>query len=281
MSSLLRFSFRKVFSCKLYWFIVLIATLPGAIRILSLYKDMRSATQFGTLILDADVYSNLPIIEILIAFFSSWFCGIEFSDKTIRNKLVIGHSRTSILAANVIVSCVGAVLIFLLSTAIGAFLGVICCGKFNQPLIVHIAAFTKSCLALISVTTAYSCISLVISKQMIGIVTASVLAICNTSFLRWTSQKLLQPRHIPDFVISSEGEMIGIGEKINPKYIGGSLRTLLEGMITFSPSGQLQCGGITEGEFPDNYVFLLISSILLSLLVFLIAQVIFSQKDIT
>ena len=50
---------------------------------------------------------------LVAAILTSMFIGSEYSDGTIRNKLVVGHSRMRIYLANLIVCSVACVLIFL------------------------------------------------------------------------------------------------------------------------------------------------------------------------
>ena len=75
-------------------------------------------------------------VAILIPAFVSLFVGTEYSDGTIRNKMIIGHTRTCIYLSNLIVSSTAG-----LGFCISYIVGVIVAGL---PLYTIIQAFWKA-----------------------------------------------------------------------------------------------------------------------------------------
>lgn len=63
--------------------------------------------------IDGCVFEFAPFMGLVAAVFISLFVGSEYSDGTIRNKLVVGHSRMRIYLANLIVCSIACVLISL------------------------------------------------------------------------------------------------------------------------------------------------------------------------
>lgn len=68
-------------------------------------------------VLDGCLFEGLPLMGLVSAIFTSLFIGSEYSDGTIRNKLVVGHSRMRIYLANLIVCSIASILISLAYTA--------------------------------------------------------------------------------------------------------------------------------------------------------------------
>ncbi|WP_405318752.1 ABC transporter permease subunit [Frisingicoccus sp.] len=81
----------------------------------------------------------LLYIGAIMAIFISSFLGTEYSDGTIRNKLVVGHARWRVYLANLLVVCVAGILFyctyFLVSIVCIPFLGVGLYSCLMQPLL--------------------------------------------------------------------------------------------------------------------------------------------------
>ena len=70
---------------------------------------------------------------IIIAAFLGIFIGTEYSDGTMRNKLIVGHSRFCIYFANLITAVISSFIIFALYTITIISFGLMLIGKFSLP----------------------------------------------------------------------------------------------------------------------------------------------------
>lgn len=97
------------------------------------------------------------------------FIGTEYSDKTIRNKIIIGHSRLSVFIANLVTSVIIAVAMYLVG-AIIAFVGIPLLGGFELPidkLIIQVLFAVVS----VSVLAVFVCsITTVIGNRVVSII---------------------------------------------------------------------------------------------------------------
>jgi ABC-type transport system involved in multi-copper enzyme maturation permease subunit len=58
--------------------------------------------------LDLEILRYIGEEGLFFSIFMSLFIGTDYSDRTIRNKIIVGHKRTDIYLSNFIVCCVGA-----------------------------------------------------------------------------------------------------------------------------------------------------------------------------
>lgn len=104
---------------------------------------------------------------IALAVAISLFIGTEFSDNTIRNKLIAGHTRVSVFLSNLITSIVVAVILYLVSVA-ASCIGIPLLDKLELPidkLILQMACAVVS----ISVIAVFICtITMVIGNRVIS-----------------------------------------------------------------------------------------------------------------
>ena len=94
----------KVF-IGLFLFMILLAIIIPVIA----HNEM--ITYNKTYTLESRFSWHLFIIGIVIAVFSAWFLGTEYSDGTIRNKIIAGNSRTKIYLASLCICVVGSLLL--------------------------------------------------------------------------------------------------------------------------------------------------------------------------
>ena len=106
MSRLLVSTFIRMLKKVIFWFFVLCMFAYGVYTALNIASEAR--IEF---VLDRCLFECLPLMGLISAIFTSLFIGSEYSDGTIRNKIIVGHSRIRIYLANLIVCAIASVLI--------------------------------------------------------------------------------------------------------------------------------------------------------------------------
>lgn len=103
MKKLLSANLARLRESKIFWALELSCFLLSCATYLLVVYNTRNQGQ-GWLQWQANTYFYIPILylPVGIAIFSCFFFGTEYSDGTIRNKLIVGHSRESIYLANLL-----------------------------------------------------------------------------------------------------------------------------------------------------------------------------------
>lgn len=231
--------------------------------------------------LDDGFFACAIFIGVILSVFCGLFVGTEYSDGTIRNKIIIGHKRADIYLANLIIGMVTGVMMCLMFFAAYLYAGLPLLGSFEAGA----KAILLLTLTVLVLSCAFSAVFTMVA--MVNASKAAVAVICVlTAFLLlfagvYMNSRLQEPETYQayDFAIGeeAEGESAGAIEEKNPYYVGGTKRKVYEFLYDFTPGGQVvQCVAM-EPEKPQ--VLWLYSGI-----IFIIATsagiLLFRRKDI-
>lgn len=178
-------------------------------------------------------------VAILIPAFVSLFVGTEYSDGTIRNKMIIGHTRTCIYLSNLIVSSTAG-LGFCISYIVGVIVAglplyTIDTGILEGTVILVLCSFVMSiAFTALCVLTAMLCQNKALTA-VINILTAFCLLVISIYIM----SRLSQPEVYPGFGLNTETGKVEMAEDVpNPSYLRGTEREVYQFFNDFLPTGQ-------------------------------------------
>lgn len=150
MNKLIYANFSRLWKSKIFW-IGLILTDLLAVWILAdrIHFKMISGYQLSS---DDMIFSGTVTLPFVAAVVISIFIGTEYSDGTIRNKLITGHSRHSIYFANLITSTAAVFIIYTSYLLIIVCAGIPLVGNFAAPIKILLANFIINFVALASLS---------------------------------------------------------------------------------------------------------------------------------
>ena len=237
MRKLLSANFSRLRKDLIFW-IVMIGTTAGSV-FLSYLNYQNSLRYTSDPVYVEDVLFNLfPMIAFVCAAFISLHLGTEFDENTIRNKLIVGHTRTEIYFANYL-TCMAASLAFLLTILL--FSGVTGYLFFKEFLTDgrEVAFLILCCVLCTMVFSAISVgITMSIHKKAISVVAATLFMLGILYLASYMEGALSEAEMVYDGVtITMEG--VQFGDLVpNPAYVSGSTRTVMEFLYDLLPTGQ-------------------------------------------
>lgn len=275
MRKLLSANFSRLWKDKFFWLCM------GAMLIYSVVYMMNGCRQAAADLseynysIDKYYFHFAVVIGAFCALFSSMFLGTEYSDGTIRNKIIVGHTRTSIYIANLITSFT-ATLLLMLVWLIGALaaiptLGIWEMGVPNLFAYLLIAVMFEAALAAI-----FTFVCMQTANKATTVVISILLFLGLIVFASMINNGLSQPEMTSGVQISANG--IDMSEPTpNPNYISGVQRTIYEFIVDFLPTGQ----GLQMSQLKiDHAVRMLISSVVITVLTTLGGLFVFKRKDL-
>lgn len=186
----------------------------------------------------------LAVPGIVLAAFCSMFIGTEFSDGTLRNKLIVGHRRRAIYLSNVLTCAVSGIffsLVYLLTVSIA---GIPLFGGFQLETGTLLLLIFDGMLAIVAYAAIFNMLSMVLQNKTVC-VCLCLIAVMASMFLCFYLMKRLEGPSMVEVYQMVNGKTTT--ESVpNNQYVDGSLRQVFQFMIDFLPSGQsLQLSGQT------------------------------------
>ncbi len=204
------------------------------------YSASNAASEVSTgFALDGCLFEFAPVMGLIGAIFISLFIGSEYSDGTIRNKLVVGHSRMQIYLANLIACSLACVLISLAYVA-----GVIIVGSSKGGELLTETSVVSMCLIcslLVSIafTSIMTLLAMLNTNKAGNVVVSMMLALVLLVSSSYIYQRLGEPEMYDNYVSVNEvGIPTQVEQILNPLYIDGTPRAVLEVINDLLPSGQ-------------------------------------------
>ena len=102
MSKLLSANFTRMKKAKVFWVCLIFMIGFGLFLIISRYVQFKRFDMMDSAYIEGSLLSYTVVMGIVFAVFTSLFIGTEYNDGTIRNKLIVGHTRVNVYLANLI-----------------------------------------------------------------------------------------------------------------------------------------------------------------------------------
>lgn len=262
MNKLLSAEFARLKKDKFFWVCVGLMAVAAWYSVISVYLDMK---KYGYCVgLERILFGHVFCMGILTAAFSGLFIGTEYSGGTIRNKLVIGHTRRDIYLSSLIIS-ITAGLIICLSYILAAMIpGVILLG-FSEGVMVEV--MLQTFLLILLMTAAFSAIFTMFSMLNQNKALNCVIVLMGIFVMLFFSAFIFSELNKPEiweeyvYIDKETGEVVTEPAEPNPFYVSGTRREVYEFLMQFLPSGQsylIMSGDLSHAEEMAAYSVLII-----------------------
>lgn len=234
MSRLFASTFFRMMKKIVFWILLICMFAYGVYSASNAASEARAGFA-----LDGCFFEFTPFMGLAAAIFISLFIGAEYSDGTIRNKLVVGHSRMQIYLANLIVCAFACVLISLAYIA-----GIIVVNNSKGgELLTETNVIAMCLISSLFVSVAFASIMTMLAmlntNKAGNVVVSMILALVLLVSSSYIYQRLGEPEIYDNYVsVNEAGIPTQVEQSPNPLYIDGTPRTVLEVVNDLLPSGQ-------------------------------------------
>ena len=205
------------------------------------YRDYKLAD--GSPYFDSLLTITAPIVFFAVAVFVSLFVGSEYSEGTMRNKIIVGHSRVSVYLSLTLTAVVGGWILAAVWSAVYLVPSVILM-ESESSLIMYGMLYLTMFLLLAAVSAIFTFASILIGNRAVAAVVCLLLAIALMLLGFIIRSWLDEPEtYSPGMIveIADESGTMQMGEpKPNPNYMpeGSPARKICEFLNDFMPGGQ-------------------------------------------
>ena len=276
MRKLLRADFTRLRVSKTFWL-----TMAGVLAVcLYLIFDLYSwkanhpdVAQY----FENDLFNYAAFMGFCCAIVVGMLTGTDYSDGTIRNKLIVGSERLCIYLSHWIVACaVSAALVAVFVVPMMA-IGLPISDGFGIPAERVAALLLLSILTTIAFASICLAITLGIQNRTAAVIVGFVVMMALFCGSMVCSGRLNQPEMIAPYAVTVDGVRT---EKLehNPRYIDGTEREIYQWIHDILPSGQtIQMANGADPEHMERWPF---TSALVILAASSVGYAVFKRKDI-
>lgn len=247
MSKLLSANLARLWKNKVFWMGMMMMAMTAAGICIDHYRWMREVGDGYSL--DSFLFGYALLAGIAASVVSSLFLGTEYSDGTIRNKIIAGHTKGTVYLANLITVFLSIFFLCLAYIAAACLLGVPLLGM----LVLNGKFILLLCLNSVMIIAAYSAIYTMISMLVSNRAFSSVIYVFLTFSLLILAVNIDSQLREPEFwegwegtrIVYSEDPLGTVPEKTeelkgyNPNYLQrGTKRQIYEFLYDFIPFGQ-------------------------------------------
>lgn len=236
MRKLLSAGFSRLWRDKTFWLGTLFMFGLGIFVIYTKYSDIIRYNEHA--LLDDALLAYIQFIGCCSAVFCSMFSGTEYSDGTVRNKLIVGHLRSTIYLSNWLTNIAATMIMaiaFLFSyCTLGSFL----LEAPNTPLEKILFYILISFFIIIAYASIFNMFSMLIDRK------AASAVLCLLTFFGLLilalviRVKLDAPEFISGYSLTANGVLEQTAPEPNPKYLQPAARKVYQFFLDALPTGQ-------------------------------------------
>ncbi len=255
MNQLLRANFSRLWKSGIFRLCILFSVGLSGFMILARYVDIQKhSEEYAKLGIEYSSADGLLFVGALYLLFAAAvlvgiFVGTEYSDGTIRNKLIIGHRRPAIYLSNLLVCSAANGIVFLSHIATAWILGKLFLTV--EMSVKEILQFTLlELLSFLALTALFVLLAMLIQSKAASSVTILILSIILLFATLTVQQKLDSPEYYEAYSYINEetGEVIEHEREKNPNYLTGTKRQVYSFLNDFLPSSQLYQVAMHESD---------------------------------
>lgn len=275
MTRLLSAGFARLRKNRIFWLLTIFSIGLALFMIYTQYSDMK---KYGSIIEVEQLMLNYGmIIGIVTAIFASLFLGAEYSDGTIRNKIIVGHKRIHIYLANFCITAATSLFSYILFLIVVSLIGIPLFGRITMSVSALCALLGCMFVTVIAYSGSFTFLAMIISnKAVTGIVSIMLVFGCMMAALTCFSIIEAQPNILVAQVNEETGD-IEMAEEPNPKYPSETKRKISQTLLDINTAGQTYQ---LAGRAAPNLKVLPVYSLGLLIIVTAAGIALFHKKDL-
>ncbi|XCP86265.1 ABC transporter permease subunit [Roseburia hominis] len=268
MSKLLRADFARLWKTKAFWAGMAFTFGMGVTATMTKYRDMMTIKDYHPHI-DNVLFSNCIFMPIVAAVFIGLFVGTEYSDGTIRNKIIVGRTRLSIYFSNFVVCMAALLMMHLANIGVIVVIGFPLVGNLEMPVSTLLFLGLLSIITLAAICALFLLMSMLIHSKASNCVAAILISLLLlvSAMMIWSS--LAEPEYTDEYTVSytdDEGENREehVESRKNPRYLTGTKRKVYEFLWDFLPGCQMRQISTQNPEHPERLPWYSLSIIIVT-----------------
>ena len=232
MNRLLTANSARVMKDKVFWIGMVFMFGAGVFSVIMKLTNDPTATA------DQLVLIFPVLIGIVSAAFCSLYIGTEYSDGTIRNKLIVGHTRRAIYLSNFITCSVAGIVMCLSYIAAVAAFGLPLLGLSDMSMGAIALLILVAFVMVIATTAMLTMLCMLNQNKAISAVVCILIMVALLLLATMINARLDEPQYYDSYVLSDTMGNTSTEKTLNPQYLTGAKREVYQFFLDFLPTGQ-------------------------------------------
>lgn len=235
MRKLITASFSRLWKEKLFWLVFAFMSIGSVCYNWIGYNEINNPQIYVEDIL----FCMLPVSSFVFALFISMRLGTEFEEHTIRNKLIVGYSRTQVYFSEYLTCMAASVILLAVMLLCSGLFGLFLSLEFLSDW-TDIAFLVFGCVLMALVFSAmFVGISMNVGSKAASLVASIVFLFAILLLASFCINALEEPLMAYTNVIISVEDGVQFGDLVeNPAYVDGMQRMIYELIADILPTGQ-------------------------------------------
>ncbi|MEA4964627.1 MAG: ABC transporter permease subunit [Oscillospiraceae bacterium] len=232
MNKLLTANFARLKKDKVFWLGMAFLFAAG------IFGVMMKLTNDPTATADQLALIFPVLIGIVSAAFCSLYLGTEYSDGTIRNKLIVGHTRSAVYLANFITCSAAGIAMCLSYLAAVVAVGLPTLGLSDMSMGAMAVLILVAFVMVIACTALFTLLCMLNQNKATAAVICILLLVALLVLATTINARLDAPQYYDSYVFTDSQGSATSGQEINPQYLTGMKREIYQFFLDFLPTGQ-------------------------------------------
>lgn len=279
MRNLLSANFARLWRSKIFYLTAEAVFLLAAGIMLNAGRQAVADSSGYTYYLEQHYFDAAVYTGIFISAFTGLFIGSEYCDGVLRNRLTVGHTRSSVYLSSFAVSAAASV-IFTSAWMVGGMAGIPALGPWTIGTSGVLLAVVISVLAAVSLSAIFLLASTLSTNKAVTAVVCILLSLALIVAASYTYNRLCEPEMSSGMMITMDGLQI-MDPTPNSDYVAEPLRSVFAAIVNILPTGQMiLLANIKNQEGFANYPLQAAGSVLLTILTTSVGLLLFKRKDL-
>jgi ABC-type transport system involved in multi-copper enzyme maturation permease subunit len=204
------------------------------------YPELYAGLDIGYSNADGLIFVCGIYLLFAMASFVAIFVGTEYSDGTIRNKLIIGHTRHNIYFSKLIVCMVADMAMYVISIISALVFGFIFINGTTIPMTEILLQSVVIIFATFAITAFLLFVSMIVTNKPISVIICIISMMIMFGMTLTVDNRLSAKQYYePYSYIDDLGNAVVVEGEINPRYLTGTKRKVYGFLNEFMPVSQM------------------------------------------
>ncbi len=235
MNNLLSANLMRLKKSWIFWGTVVLMAGLGCFFAVMQKKALENGVEAS---LERGLFQFVAVIGIMAAVFCAIFVGTEYSDGTIRNKVIAGYDRLAIYLSMLVTCSMATAVLCLICMLCYTMLGAVLVGWFTLGPAQLLGLGAAVLVLVVCFSSMFTLIAMLCHNKAASAVACILVALLLLFIGSHINTKLEEPKTYGGYLMDETGAFQEADPTPNPAYVAGTTRKVYEFLFDVTPGGQ-------------------------------------------